>query len=157
MAATSWNLSAAAWKMGSAFSELMASSMAAVHLSHPSVCRSRCLSGSMPAESTELSWHGHTDLSMKTHCRTEPTWRSHIEVSLQKHCMATSLCHTVLSASGCCPKPCLPLQISTWQTRISTFSLGAARNKVRTVLMHLMTYGICTLKCGLGRWPEAVL
>ncbi|KAA6425146.1 MAG: hypothetical protein FRX49_04641 [Trebouxia sp. A1-2] len=36
VAATSWNLSAAAWKMGSAFSELMASSMAAVHLSHPS-------------------------------------------------------------------------------------------------------------------------
>ena len=55
VAATSWNLSAASWKMGSAFSELMASSMAAVHLSHPSVCRSRCLSGSMPAQSIQLS------------------------------------------------------------------------------------------------------
>lgn len=49
VAATSWNLSAACWKMGSALSLAMASSMACVHLSHPRDCRSKCLSGSTPA------------------------------------------------------------------------------------------------------------
>ena len=70
--------------MGSAFSELMASSMAAVHLSHPSVCRSRCLSGSMPAQSTQLSWHGYTNLSLKLYCGDRAHLARHMVVSVQK-------------------------------------------------------------------------